>query len=162
MVQFATVEDVKTIEQEKPWPASQPAATLYELLSNTKDKFGDLNAISFQLFSGPKDKAETLTWNGFHGRVTQAANLFRSLGIGETDTVAYILPNCNETAVTLIGGAVAGIANPINPLLDAEQIGSILRGQGRGDAQVFPQDRCGAESLRGRRACAECENRAGG
>ncbi|WJY20315.1 acyl-CoA synthetase [Fontisubflavum oceani] len=127
MVQFATVEDVKTIEQEKPWPASQPAATLYELLSNTKDKFGDLNAISFQLFSGPKDKAETLTWNGFHGRVTQAANLFRSLGIGETDTVAYILPNCNETAVTLIGGAVAGIANPINPLLDAEQIGSILR-----------------------------------
>ena len=127
MVQFATVEDVKTIEQEKPWPASQPAATLYELLSSTKDKFGDLNAISFQLFSGPKDKAETLTWNGFHGRVTQAANLFRSLGIGETDTVAYILPNCNETAVTLIGGAVAGIANPINPLLDAEQIGSILR-----------------------------------
>jgi fatty-acyl-CoA synthase/long-chain acyl-CoA synthetase len=127
MVQFATVEDVKTIEQEKPWPASQPAATLYELLSSTKDKFGDLNAISFQLFSGPKDKAETLTWNGFHERVTQAANLFRSLGIGEADTVAYILPNCNETAVTLIGGAVAGIANPINPLLDAEQIGSILR-----------------------------------
>ncbi|MBC6437246.1 MAG: acyl-CoA synthetase [Rhodobacteraceae bacterium] len=127
MVQFASVDDIKAVEQECPWPESQPAGTIYQLLSRTKDRFPNLNAISFQFFSGPRDKAETLTWAGFHGRVTQAANLFRSLGIGENDTVAYILPNCNQTAVTLLGGAVAGIANPINPLLDAEQIGAILR-----------------------------------
>ena len=47
--------------------------------------------------------------------------------MGPTDVVAYVLPNCNETVITLLGGAVAGIANPINPLLEAEQIGSILR-----------------------------------
>jgi fatty-acyl-CoA synthase/long-chain acyl-CoA synthetase len=41
--------------------------------------------------------------------------------------VAYVLPNSNETVLTLLGGAVAGIVNPINPLLDAEQIGAILR-----------------------------------
>ncbi|MBO6601803.1 MAG: acyl-CoA synthetase [Roseicyclus sp.] len=127
MVRFANAEDIKAVEQSNPWPASQPATTLYELLSSTKDKFGGMNAISFQLFSGPRDKAETLTWNELHARATQAANLFRSLGIGESDTVAFVLPNCNETAVTLIGGAVAGIVNPINPLLDAEQIGSIMR-----------------------------------
>ncbi|WP_227283976.1 acyl-CoA synthetase [Boseongicola sp. H5] len=127
MVRFANAEDIKAVEQSNPWPASQPATTLYELLSSTKDKFGGMNAISFQLFSGPRDKAETLTWNELHARATQAANLFRSLGIGENDTVAFVLPNCNETAVTLIGGAVAGIVNPINPLLDAEQIGSIMR-----------------------------------
>ncbi|RMA41790.1 acyl-CoA synthetase [Rhodophyticola porphyridii] len=127
MVRFANAEDIKAVEQSNPWPASQPATTLYELLSKTRDKFGGMNAISFQLFSGPRDKAETLTWNELHGRATQAANLFRSLGVGESDTVAFILPNCNETAVTLIGGAIAGIVNPINPLLDAEQIGSILR-----------------------------------
>jgi len=127
VTQFATVEDVKKLEAEFPWPASQPATTLYELLTKTRDAYPTSNAITFQLFSGPTDPAETLDWDALHGRVTQAANLFRSLGISETDTVAYILPNCNETAVTLLAGAVAGIANPINPLLEPEQISSILR-----------------------------------
>lgn len=127
MARFATLEDIKKIEQEVPWPEDAPAVTLYELLSNTTAKFPDHNAISYQLFSGPTDPAETLTWTELHGRVTQAANLFRSLGVGPTDTVAYLLPNANETAVTLLGGAVAGIVNPINPLLEPEQISSILR-----------------------------------
>ena len=127
MARFATLEDIKTLEQEKPWPQSQPAVTLYELLTKTTEAHGPLNAVTFQLQSGPKDPAETLTWTQLHGRVTQAANLFRSLGVGPTDTVAYVLPNCNETVLTLLGGATAGIVNPINPLLEAEQIGSILR-----------------------------------
>ena len=130
MTRFANLADVKTIEQEQPWPESQPATTLYELLTKTRDKFPNHNAISYQLFSGPTDKAETLTWAQLHGKVTQTANLFRSLGIKETDSVAYVLPNCNETVLTLLGGCVAGIANPINPLLDAEQISAILRETG--------------------------------
>lgn len=130
MARFASLEDVRTIEQDSPWPQSQPAVTLYEMLTNTKNAHGGLNAVTFQLFSGPTDPAETLSWTEYHARVTQAANLFRSLGIGPTDTVAYLLPNCNETAVILLGGAVAGIAAPINPLLEAEQIASILRETG--------------------------------
>jgi len=62
--------------------------------------------------------------------VTRAANLFRSLGIGEKDVVAFILPNTLETAVTLLAGAVAGIVNPINPLLEPEKIAAILRETG--------------------------------
>ena len=130
MRRFANVADVEAMERDLPWPGSQPATTLYELLTNTRDKCPDHNAISYQLLSGPTDKAETLTWSQLHGKVTQTANLFRSLGITETDTVAYVLPNCNETVLTLLGGCVAGIANPINPLLDAEQISAILRETG--------------------------------
>ncbi len=127
MVRFATVEDVTQIEHDMPWPDSQPAQTIYQLLSDTRDRHGALRATSFQMFSGPKDPAETLTWNDLHGRVTQAANMFRSLGVKESDTVAYVLPNCTETVVTLLGGMVAGIAAPINPLLEPEQIAAILR-----------------------------------
>jgi len=127
MERFATKDDITQLEQRMPWPDSQPAQTLYELLTQTRDKHADLDAITFQMFSGPRDPAQTLSWRDFHGQITQAANLFRSLGVGETDTVAYILPNCLETAVTLLGGCVAGIANPINPLLEPEQISSILR-----------------------------------
>ena len=124
---FAGIEDRNAIAAEMPWEDRDVATTLYGLLSNTAQKFPDNNAVSYQIFSGPKDKAETLSWRELHGRVTQAANLFRSLGVGEKDVVAYVLPNCNETTITLLGGAVAGIVSPINPLLDAEQIGAILR-----------------------------------
>jgi fatty-acyl-CoA synthase/long-chain acyl-CoA synthetase len=127
MVRFATVDDVTQIEQDMPWPDSQPAETLYQLLSRTRERHGPLRATSFQMFSGPKDPAETLTWNELHGRVTQAANMFRAMGIKETDTVAYVLPNCTETVVTLLGGMTAGIAAPINLLLEPEQIAAILR-----------------------------------
>ena len=124
---FAGIEDRNAIAAEMPWEDRDVAKTLYGMLSNTTAKFPNHNAVSYQIFSGPKDKAETLSWKELHGRVTQAANLFRSLGVGEKDVVAYVLPNCNETTITLLGGAVAGIVSPINPLLDAEQIGAILR-----------------------------------
>jgi acyl-CoA synthetase (AMP-forming)/AMP-acid ligase II len=124
---FAGIEDRNAIEAEMPWEDRDVAKTMWSLLSNTASKFPNHNAISYQLFSGPKDHAETLTWSQLRGQVGRSANLFRSLGVGPTDVVAYVLPNCNETVITLLGGSVAGIANPINPLLDAEQIGSILR-----------------------------------
>ncbi len=130
MGSFANLADLKAIEAEMPWEARGMARTIYEFLSRTKGAHGARPAISYQILSGPKEKSETLTWNALHGKVTQAANLFRSLGVGERDVVAYVLPNSLETAVTLLGGAVAGIVNPINPLLEAEQISAILRETG--------------------------------
>jgi fatty-acyl-CoA synthase/long-chain acyl-CoA synthetase len=124
---FAGIEDKRAIEAQSAWEDRDLPTTLYQLLSNTASSYPKHNAVSFQLFSGPSDKAETLTWSQLKDRTTQAANLFRSLGVGEKDVVAYILPNCNETIFALLGGAVAGIVNPINPLLEPEQIGAILR-----------------------------------
>ncbi len=124
---FASTADRDAIQAEMPWEQRDLPKTLFGLLSGTAGRFPDRPAVSYQIFSGPKDKAETLSWAELLGRVTQAANLFRSLGIGESDVVAYVLPNCNETTVTLLGAMVAGIANPINPLLEPEQIAAILR-----------------------------------
>ncbi len=124
---FATREDLKQIEQQMPWEARELPDTIYKFLTLTKERFPDRPAVSYQLLSGEKDKAETLTWSQLHTKAVQAANLFRDLGIGENDTVAYVLPNSNETLITLLGGMIAGIASPINPLLEPEQIGSILR-----------------------------------
>jgi fatty-acyl-CoA synthase/long-chain acyl-CoA synthetase len=124
---FAGVADRNAIENEMPWADRPLPKTLYQMLSDTAGKFPNNPAVSYQIFSGPQDKAETLNWSELLGRVCQAANMFRSLGVGENDVVAYVLPNCNETIVTLLGGAIAGIVNPINPLLEPEQIASILR-----------------------------------
>ncbi len=130
MGSFANLADLKVIEGEQPWAARDVARSMHDYVSRARTAHGQRPAISYQILSGPKDKAVTLTWNDLHAQVTQAANLFRSLGIGEQDVVAYVLPNCLEAAVTLLGGASAGIVNPINPLLEAEQISAILRETG--------------------------------
>lgn len=124
---FATIADIKAIESEMPWEQRDVPATMHGLLARARDNYGSGNAISYQMFSDPGAKAETLTWDETYARCVQAANLFRSLGIGENDTVAYVLPNCTETVVTLLGAMMAGKAAPINPLLDAEHIAGILR-----------------------------------
>lgn len=125
-ITIATLADKAEVEAAHPWEAAQPAQTLYELLTKTKIAHGDRRAMTFTLTSDPKDAGETLTWSEIHGKATQAANLFRALGVGENDVVAYILPNASETVWAYLGGSVAGIVNPINPLLEPDQIGSIL------------------------------------
>ncbi len=124
---FASKADRDAIENEMPWENRDLPVTLFGLLSQTAASFPDRPAVSYQITSGPADKAETVSWRELRDKTAQAANLFRGLGIGENDVVAYILPNCNETIYTLLGGMVAGIANPINPLLEPEQIAAILR-----------------------------------
>ncbi len=124
---FATRQDVLDIQNEMPWEERDVPKTVYQMLSETTASFSSRPAISYQIMSGPTDKAETLSWQQVHDQVTQAANLFRSLKIGEKDVVALVMPNTLETAIATIGAMVAGIANPINPLLEPEQIGAILR-----------------------------------
>ncbi len=125
--EYAVPADRDAIESERKWEDRRNPTTVYGMLRNAVEAHAGNKAVSYQLTAGPTDPVETLTWQEFHDKTVQAANLFRKLGIGEKDVVAFILPNANETLFTLIGGMVAGIVNPINPLLDAEQIAAILR-----------------------------------
>ena len=127
MARIATLADKVAVEREMPWEQRLAARSLYEQLTTTASRFPDRPAISFQLRSGPRDKRLTLTWAETRAQVTQAANLFRRLGIGPTDTVAYLLPNAVETAVVLLAGATAGVVAPVNPLLSVEHMAEILR-----------------------------------
>ncbi|GGO50480.1 fatty-acyl-CoA synthase/long-chain acyl-CoA synthetase [Roseovarius pacificus] len=124
---FASRQDALDIQNEMPWEARGRPATLYQMLRDTVEAFPDRPAISYQLLSGATDPSHTLTWQQFHEQVCRAANMFRDLRIRETDVVALVLPNALETAIVTIGAAIAGIVNPINPLLEPEQIGAILR-----------------------------------
>lgn len=127
MHQFKTSDDLRALEAEMPYGARDLPVTVYQALEQVAARHGGRPAISFQMFSTPGAKAQTLSWAELKGRVTQAANLFRSFGLGEEDTVAYILPTLNETAITLLGGMTAARVAPINPLLEPEKIAALLR-----------------------------------
>jgi acyl-CoA synthetase (AMP-forming)/AMP-acid ligase II len=124
---FATKADRDAVENEMPWVERDVPKTMYQFIDRVAARHGARPGVSFQITSGPSDKAETLSWQEFRDKSVQAANLFRRLGVGENDVVAYLLPICSEAALTLVGGSIAGIANPINPLLEPDQIAAILR-----------------------------------
>ncbi len=109
------------------WEAYRPFRTIHEMLSHSAAAHGDRPALSFQLTSSPQDNGRTLTYDTLLAQVTQCANLFRAHGVGPDDVVALVMPNCCETVVAMLGAMTAGIVNPINPLLEAEQISAILR-----------------------------------
>ncbi len=123
---LAEKEAVEAVPLAERWPAE----TVYGMLRRTAAARPRAPAVSFQIRSGPKDRAETLDWASLAEQVTRTANLFRRIGIGENDTVAYLLPNCNETVLALLGGATAGMVSPVNPLLEAGQIAALLRETG--------------------------------
>ena len=123
---FLYLSDKKKIENEKSLDDRLEATSIYGQLSKTAEKFGNKDALSFQLKSGPNDPAETLSWSQLREEVTKTSNALRGLGINETDVVAYVLPNCTEAIVTFLAGSTTGIVCPISPLLSPEQMAGIL------------------------------------
>ena len=127
---FDTLEDVIAIEKASAWADLPLPKTLWGMLSETAQRVPNNPAFSFQLLSGPKDPAQTLSWSELQQSVAQAANMFRDMGVGEGDVVAMLMPNCTDTVQALLGGMVAGIILPINPLLEPSQIGALLNASG--------------------------------
>jgi fatty-acyl-CoA synthase len=127
IIRSAIYSDKVKAETERAIAERWSARTLHEQLCQTADRYPDRPAITFQLTSGPADPASSRTWEEFRDDVTRAANLFRKLGIGPEDVMAYVLPNGLEAPTVLLAGATAGIVNPVNPLLSVEHIAAILR-----------------------------------
>ena len=86
----------------------------------------DAPAIQYLPNADPADKPIVISHRDFVARVTQAANMFHALGVGSDDVVSFLLPLVPEAFITLFGAEAAGIANPVNPLLEPHQIAEIL------------------------------------
>ncbi|NBQ28761.1 MAG: acyl-CoA synthetase, partial [Rhodobacteraceae bacterium] len=67
---FRSIDDMIAIENECPFGELGLPKTLYGMLTNTATKFPDRPAVTFQLLSGPKDPAETLTWRTLHQKTS--------------------------------------------------------------------------------------------
>jgi fatty-acyl-CoA synthase len=86
----------------------------------------DASAIQFLPNADPADVPIEISHREFVRRITQAANMFHALGVGSNDVVSFLLPLLPEAFITLFGAEAAGIANPVNPLLEPHQIAEIL------------------------------------
>ena len=103
-----------------------PHTDSYEMLQLSAEQFGEDPALEF-LLTGQKDEvARTVSYRELGKRINQTANLLNSLGLQTNQAVSIVLPILPETHFAIWGAQAAGIANPINPMLEADHIGEIM------------------------------------
>jgi acyl-CoA synthetase (AMP-forming)/AMP-acid ligase II len=120
-----SLQDVQAIEAAHPDLIGDLRST-YDLLMHGAKLDPQAPALSF--FLRPQDHRRPTVWShrDWLGRITQAANLFRQLGIQRDGVVAFILPNLPETHWTIWGGEAAGIVLAINPLLEPAMMAELM------------------------------------
>lgn len=118
--------DVRSLEAAFPDPLAGCPST-YGLLLQGARRSPDAPALSF--FLRPEDFPHPFAWTHreWMARITQAANLFRRLGIGRGEAVAYVLPNLPETHWVAWGGEAAGRVFALNPLLEPAMLRELMK-----------------------------------
>jgi fatty-acyl-CoA synthase len=122
---FTTDEDVRAFETT-PYSDRIAAASTFEALRLGAAHNPDAPAIQLLPNAEPTDTPIRISYRDFIALTTQAANMFHALGVGPNDVVSFLLPLLPEAFITLFGAEAAGIANPVNPLLEPYQIAEIL------------------------------------
>jgi fatty-acyl-CoA synthase len=123
--ELATDEQVRALERV-PYAERIAAESTYDAIRLGADRNPDAPAIQFLPNADPADTPLVISHRDFIARVTQAANMFHALGAGPDDVISFMLPLLPDAFVTLFGAEAAGIANPVNPLLEPHQIAEIL------------------------------------
>jgi fatty-acyl-CoA synthase len=126
---LASAADIGAFERV-PYVERIAAASTFDAIKLGAAYNPDAPAIQFLPNASPEDTPMVITHRQFVARVTQAANMFHALGVGPSDVVSFLLPLLPESFLTLFGAEAAGIANPVNPLLEAHQIAEILEAAG--------------------------------
>ena len=98
---YARRNQVKSMDDPK-------ADTIYELLHAQAERGPDAAAIV-----APGRGA--LSYHALFGQVNAVARTLHSRGVRHTDSVAIVLPNGPEMAVTFVGVAASAICAPLNP-----------------------------------------------
>ncbi len=113
--------------ESTPYARRIAAQSTYEALRLGAAADPDAVAIQFLSKADPAETPLIISHSQLFARITQAANLFHSLGVGPQDVVSVLMPLLPQAFFALFGAQAAGIANPVNPMLSAAQIGEILR-----------------------------------
>ena len=119
------IDDIKAIES-LPLEERVTTGSTYELIREGAQQNPDAIALYFLLSGEMWERPIEVSYREFLARSTQSANLFHDLGVGPRDVVTYILPNLPQTHFALWGAEAAGIANPINPVLEPTQIRDLM------------------------------------
>lgn len=123
---LTSIVDVHDLEQTALEAQSIPL-TSYEIIKESAQKYRSDLAIEFFMDANKLDEVEQISYESLYEQVTKAGNMLRDHGVGRGDVVAYLLPNLPETHYVIWGGEAAGIILGLNPMLEADQLATLMR-----------------------------------
>jgi len=113
--------------EREPYDELVPARNLYHLFEATALLHPDRPALTVMRTGDPDEPAARFSHRELLGKISQAANLFRSLGVTpDSGPVAFLCPALAQMQVALLGAQVAGVASTINYLLTADAVADLL------------------------------------
>jgi fatty-acyl-CoA synthase len=131
-IDYPPIRDLADIEAIEQVPLGERLrfANVYDYIRAGVAKDPDKVALYFHAHGDPDEEPETHSFATLMGRINQAANLFRDLGVGPDDKVSFLLPNMPAMHPVLWGAMTAGIAAPVNWMLEPKAIAAIVRAVG--------------------------------
>jgi acyl-CoA synthetase (AMP-forming)/AMP-acid ligase II len=121
LTHVADIEAVEQTPQQVRFPCSSPNAAITTIAEHFPDKI----ALTYLPTGSIKDDPIRWTYQQYREEIIVAANLFHSLGLLSHESVGFLLPNIPQMLFGLWGAQALGIASPMNPFLETEQIASI-------------------------------------
>jgi fatty-acyl-CoA synthase len=121
--------DLTAVEQTPLQDRGLPEST-YALLERAATMWPDREAVLVLPDAERWEQPSGRTYARLLADVESTAELLRNTGIGRTDVVALISPNCDELITATLAAETAGIAMPINSALAAEHIEELIRRAG--------------------------------
>ena len=104
--------------------------TTYELLARAARLWPDRTALSVLPDGDHWDRPAERTFAELLADVHRFANAFQAIGVGRSDGVALLAPNCDELVTATLAAELAGIAAPINSALSRQHMAELLRRSG--------------------------------
>mgnify|MGYP003583626792 FL=1 len=127
---LSSLEEIQEFERTPLLQRKLPQST-YEFLQNGCAI--DPDGIAIHYFADAARCAKEhigMTFKEVFDRITQTANLFHALGVRSEDVISLMIPNIPESQFALWGAQAAGIANPINWMLEPAAIVNLLKAAG--------------------------------
>jgi fatty-acyl-CoA synthase len=126
---IATLADIERIESG-PYADYMPHRSLHAALSDSATRHAGRTALRYVQDADAPERTQAWTYRDFIAEVRRTANLFRALAGGDVPRVAILLPAIPQGCFALWGAEVAGVACPINYLLDSAHIAGLIRASG--------------------------------
>lgn len=121
--------DLLRIEAELTLEQRLPERSVQDVFIGAAERDPDRTALTMLMTGAADEQPRRVSYRELLGLVRRAANLFTTLA-GPRPIVAYMLPSLVETHATLWGAETAGVAVPINFLLQPEAIAALLEASG--------------------------------
>ena len=129
MDKIRTIDDIRVIEQ-RGLDAFLPNASPFQIIEASARHRPQAIAIRYLTAIDAPERDVAITYHEFAGRIRQAANLFRRLGVGATDAVAVLAPHAPATQIALWAAELAGRVASINPMLRPEHVIELIKTSG--------------------------------